>query len=110
MALEAIRCSTAICERTPTRDWRFQPSIVCTAWKKLTLCPDVYPEQVMATASSTPASMLAWMREKSRRRARRLSSGRLSKSEMRLLRRIAPNRKPVSQRVLLAMTPGKSER
>ena len=64
----------------------------------------------METASSAPQAMLDAMREKSRRRDSRLSSGRLSSSEMRLFFTNAPKRNPENQRRLLAVAPVKSAR
>jgi hypothetical protein len=65
---------------------------------------------VIETASSAPALMFASMRLKSSRRRSRFSSGRLSRSEVRLFLRKAPKKKPASQRELFAATPGKSAR
>ena len=110
MALEAIMCSTPRRVLMPMRCERCQPSKCSAPSKKLQLCPEVYPEQVMATASRAPALMLGSMREKSRRRASRLSSGRLSSIELRRFLSQAPKKNPASQRPLLAATPGKSER
>ena len=50
----------------PMRAERRQPSKRSAPWKKLQLCPEVYPEQVIATASSAPDEMLRSMRAKSR--------------------------------------------
>jgi hypothetical protein len=49
-ALDASRCSKSITSGMPRRRARYQPVSPGTPWKKLTDCPDEYPEAVTDSA------------------------------------------------------------